>query len=169
MKKEFCTLSRQYHGLELVDWPVEKLSADIFVMLQNWDQPTLLGHCLRDAYELLQMETGLEGNIFSYNFEHLGHLATHSWMKRPTSRLFVMMTVPSSICFTNGDGGVTDFSVQIASASSNASIAYRASPPWTTAQYSLKTSLLMKASTVEYGLMRSPQKRTIASGMMPFA
>jgi hypothetical protein len=169
MKKEFCTLSRQYHGLELVDWPVEKLSADIFVMLQNWDQPTLLGHCLRDAYELLQMETGLEGNIFSYNFEHLGHLATHSWMKRPTSRLFVMMTVPSSICFTNGDGGVTDFSVQIASASSNASIAYRASPPWTAAQYSLKSSLLMKASTVEYGLMRSPQKRTIASEMMPFA
>jgi hypothetical protein len=24
-KKEFFTLSRQYHGLELVDWPVEKL------------------------------------------------------------------------------------------------------------------------------------------------
>jgi hypothetical protein len=57
-------LSRQYHGLELVDWSVEKLSADIFVMLQNWDKPTILGHCIRDAYELLQMETGLEGNIF---------------------------------------------------------------------------------------------------------
>ena len=80
-KTEFCTLSRTYQGLELVDWPIEKLSADIFVMLQHWDSPGGLGCCLREAYQLLQMETGLEGNIFSHKFAQFGILATHSWMK----------------------------------------------------------------------------------------
>ena len=80
-KTEFCTLSRTYQGLELVDWPIEKLSADILVMLQHWDSPGVLGCCLREAYQLLQMETGLEGVIFSHKFAHYGVLATHSWMK----------------------------------------------------------------------------------------
>jgi hypothetical protein len=80
-QREFCTLSRQYHGLELVDWPVEKLCADVFFMVQNWHSNSIVGLCLRNAYELLQMETGLEGNIFSYNFSQFGCLATHSWMK----------------------------------------------------------------------------------------
>jgi hypothetical protein len=148
-KKEFCTLSRQYHGLELVDWTVEKLSADVFVMLQHhWDKDTILGHCLRDAYELLQMETGLEGNIFSYNFEHLGHLATHSWMKilwhylhhlninldlssvtniPPSARTIV----PSLTCSTKGAGEAFGSSRPTASASSNASTGYPVLLRWT--------------------------------------
>jgi hypothetical protein len=80
-KSEFCTLSRQYQRLELVDWPIEKLCADVFFMMQHWNSPSVIGHCLRNAYELLQMETGLEGNIFSYKFRDCGCLATHSWMK----------------------------------------------------------------------------------------
>jgi hypothetical protein len=80
-QREFCTLSWQYHGLELVDWPVEKLCADVFFMVQNWHSDSIVCLCLRNAYELLQMETGLEGNIFSYNFSEFGCLATHSWMK----------------------------------------------------------------------------------------
>ena len=67
--------------IELVDWTVEKLTADVFVMLQHWDSPDALGICLRNAYELLQMEMGLEGNIFSLDFKVYGCLATHSWMK----------------------------------------------------------------------------------------
>jgi hypothetical protein len=67
--------------LELVDWPIEKLAADIFVMLRFWDGDNILSHLLRDAYELLQMETGLDGNIFLHPFSKLSGLATHSWMK----------------------------------------------------------------------------------------
>jgi hypothetical protein len=80
-KTEFCTLPRMYQGLELVDWPIEKLAADIFVMLRFWDGDNILSHLLRDAYELLQMETGLDGNIFLRPFSQLSGLATHSWMK----------------------------------------------------------------------------------------
>ena len=32
-KREFCTLPREYHHLDLVDWTVEKLAADVFLML----------------------------------------------------------------------------------------------------------------------------------------
>jgi hypothetical protein len=81
MQREFCTLSREYQGLQLVDWPIEKLSADLLVMLQHWDSTDIVGLCLREAYELLQMETGLDGNIFTHNFAKFGCLATHSWMK----------------------------------------------------------------------------------------
>ena len=80
-KTEFCTLPRMFQGLGLVDWPVEKLAADVFIMLQHWNSSGVLGCCLRDAYELLQMETGLEGNIFRLSFRDFGILATHSWMK----------------------------------------------------------------------------------------
>jgi hypothetical protein len=47
-------------------------------MMQQWSSPDILGCCLRNAYELLQMETGLEDNILSYC--DFGCLATHSWM-----------------------------------------------------------------------------------------
>lgn len=79
-KTEFCTLPRLFHGLELVDWPVEKLVADVHIMMQHWSSPDILGCCLRSAYELLQMETGLEGNIFAQSYRDFGCLATHSWM-----------------------------------------------------------------------------------------
>ena len=80
-KSEFVTLPRKYQGLALTDWPIEKLSADLHVMLQYWSSPCNLGLCLREAYQLLQMETGLDGNIFLLSFQDFGHLATHSWMK----------------------------------------------------------------------------------------
>lgn len=59
----FVLFPGEYHGLDLVDWTVEKLAADVFLMLLHlhWDDDSILGRCLRCAYELLQMETGLEG------------------------------------------------------------------------------------------------------------
>ena len=50
-------------------------------MLQHWDLPKGLACCLCSAYELLQMETGLEGNIFLLSFDVFGELATQSWIK----------------------------------------------------------------------------------------
>jgi hypothetical protein len=48
-KTKFCMLPRLYQGLELVDWPIEKLAADIFVMLRFWDGDNILSHLLCDA------------------------------------------------------------------------------------------------------------------------
>jgi hypothetical protein len=80
-KAEFCTLPHMFHGLELVDcWPIKKVAADVHVMMQHWSSPEILGCCLRNAYELLQTETGLEGNIFALRYSNFGCLATHSWM-----------------------------------------------------------------------------------------
>lgn len=65
-------------GFGTVDWPIEKLAADTFVILRFWDGDDILSHLIRDAHEFLQMETGLDGNILSRPFSKLSGLATHS-------------------------------------------------------------------------------------------
>ena len=47
-----------------------------------------MGVQLRHAYELVQVETGLEGNFLERDFGVLGCLATHSWMKLLWEYLF---------------------------------------------------------------------------------
>ena len=42
---------------------------------------TAMGNILRCGFELIQIETGLQGNFLQRNFERLGILATHSWFK----------------------------------------------------------------------------------------
>ena len=39
------------------------------------------GHVVREAYERLQIETGLEGNVSRRSFKKFGILVSHTWYK----------------------------------------------------------------------------------------
>ena len=81
IKSEFATISHKYQGISLPDWTAEKLAKDVNVLFRHWGLPNAVGKLLRHSYELLQMETGLQGNIFARSFTTFGCLASHSWMK----------------------------------------------------------------------------------------
>ena len=78
IKSEFATISHKYQGISLPDWTAEKLARDVNVLFRHWGLPTAVGKLLRHSYELLQMETGLQGNIFARSFATFGCLASHS-------------------------------------------------------------------------------------------
>ena len=74
-------MSHKYQGISLPNWTAEKLAKDVNVLFRHWGLDNAIGRLLRHSYELLQMETGLQGNIFSRSFASFGCLAMHSWMK----------------------------------------------------------------------------------------
>ena len=73
IKSEFATILHKYQGLSL--------AKDVNVLFRHWGLPTAVGKLLRHSYELLQMETDLQGNIFARSYTTFDCLASHSWMK----------------------------------------------------------------------------------------
>ena len=71
----------RYQGLGLPNMALEKLSESLLWLQRHWDVKEGVGLVVREAYECLQMETGLSGNIFQRNYKRFQSLATHTWYK----------------------------------------------------------------------------------------
>ena len=81
IRKEWKTLPVQYQGLGLPNLSLEKLADSLKLLQRHWGTTSDLGMALRCSFELVQMETGLQGNFLSRDISSLGCLATHSWFK----------------------------------------------------------------------------------------
>ena len=79
--KEWRTLPIQYQGLGLPLMSIEKLALSLQYLQRHWGTKSTYGQALRCSFELVQLETGLEGNFLLRNYNHLGCLATHSWFR----------------------------------------------------------------------------------------
>ena len=79
--KEYRTIPRDFQGIGLRHWSIEKLSKDLSVLIRHWQSSTTLGKALQFLFEAFLMEVGLDGNVFSRPFSQFQHLASHSWFK----------------------------------------------------------------------------------------
>ena len=71
----------QYQGLGLPNLSLEKLADSLKLLQRQWGTTSDLGMALRCSFELVQIETGIQGNFLLRDFSSLGCLATHSWFK----------------------------------------------------------------------------------------
>jgi hypothetical protein len=78
---QWRTLPRQFQGLGLPVYSLEKLSDCLRLLQRHWHSSSTLGNALKNSFELVQLETGLAGNFLSRNYSHFNTLATHSWFK----------------------------------------------------------------------------------------
>ena len=82
MRKEFRMIPEMYQGLGMFNLNIDGLGARIFFLYRHWNMDTPMGQMLKQAFEALQMNVGLEGNIFVRDFSHLGELAEDCWFKK---------------------------------------------------------------------------------------
>lgn len=78
---EWRMLPIRYQGLGLPNMALEKLAMSIMWVQRHWGVKEGAGIILREAYERLQMETGLSGNTFLWDYSRYECLATHTWLK----------------------------------------------------------------------------------------
>jgi hypothetical protein len=81
-KREWRMLSEQFQGHGLFDITLDCLGARLYFHRRFWKTSTPVGKMLHQAYETFQMDVGLQGNLFTRNFDHLGHLASDCWFKK---------------------------------------------------------------------------------------
>ena len=79
--KEWRDLPIQFQGLGLPNFAIEKLADSIHFIHRHWDMNNSIGRALRIVFELVQIETGLEGNFVTRDYSTLGCLASPSWWK----------------------------------------------------------------------------------------
>jgi hypothetical protein len=79
--KGWRMLPCRFQGLGLPNMALEKLSESLMWLQRHWDVQEGMGLIVREAYERLQVETGLSGNVFLRSFATYGCLATHTWYK----------------------------------------------------------------------------------------
>ena len=60
---------------------LEKLAVSIQYLLHHWGCMNEYGKALRCLFELIQLETGLEGNFLLQDYDTYECLPTHSWFK----------------------------------------------------------------------------------------
>ena len=78
---QWRTLPRQFQGLGLPLFSLEKLADCLRLLQRHWGSNSTLGNALKCSFELVQLETGLAGNFLNRNYSRLNTLATHSWFK----------------------------------------------------------------------------------------
>lgn len=78
---QWRTLPRQFQGLGLPVFSLEKLADCLRLLQRHWGSNSTLGNALKCSFELVQLETGLAGNFLIRNYSRLNILATHSWFK----------------------------------------------------------------------------------------
>jgi hypothetical protein len=71
----------RFQGLGLPNMALEKLSESLMWLQRHWDVGEGMGLIVREAYECLQIETGLSGNVFLRDYPTYECLATHTWYK----------------------------------------------------------------------------------------
>ena len=81
IRKDWKMLPVQYQGLGLPNLSLEKLADSLKLLQRHWGTTSDLGMALRCSFELVQIETGIQGNFLLRDFSSLGCLATHSWFK----------------------------------------------------------------------------------------
>jgi hypothetical protein len=74
-------LPTQYQGLGLPVPSIEKLAVSQHCLQKHWGNDTTYGNALWCSFELVQLETGLQGNFLLRDYDKFGCLATHSWFK----------------------------------------------------------------------------------------
>ena len=74
-------LPKQYQGLGLPNFGIEKAVEMIQYMFRHWGSKEGVGLVLRRDYELLQLEIGLEGNFLTRDYRKYGFLASSCWVK----------------------------------------------------------------------------------------
>jgi hypothetical protein len=79
---EWRMLPFEYQGLGLPNLALEKLAESLHLLQHHWSRRTDFGKALRLAFELVQVETGLQGNFLLRNYDTYGRLATHTWFKQ---------------------------------------------------------------------------------------
>jgi hypothetical protein len=70
-----------FQGLGLPNMALEKLSDSLMWLQRHWEVKEGVGLVVREAYERLQVETGLSGNVFARDYKTYECLATHTWFK----------------------------------------------------------------------------------------
>ena len=65
-------------GLGMFDLNAERLGQKVFFLRRHWNTPTGMGNMLKVAFEIFQIDVGLNGNIFTFAFDHLSPLDTPS-------------------------------------------------------------------------------------------
>ena len=61
-------MPEQFQGLGLFDFNVDRLGAKILFLRRHWNMPKTMGRVLMQAFHVFQMDTGLQGNIFTRKF-----------------------------------------------------------------------------------------------------
>jgi hypothetical protein len=79
--QEWRMLPHQYQGLGLPNMALEKLGKSISWLHRHWGVKEGVGLILKAAFERLQVETGLSGNVLVKDYTKYECLATHSWFK----------------------------------------------------------------------------------------
>ena len=70
----------RFQGLGLPNMALEN-SKSLMWLQRHWDVGEGMGLIVREAYEHLQVETGLSGNAFLRDYHTYECLATHTWYK----------------------------------------------------------------------------------------
>ena len=84
-------LSTMFQGLALPNPNKDMLSQKLHLVQSEWGTDGVMGKLLNQAYQVFQVEVGLNGNLFDYSFEVYGNFATHGFFQNlwQLIRLFV--------------------------------------------------------------------------------
>ena len=84
---EWRYLPSCYGGMELNCLTVEATAASLNLFLQHYGTDTSLGTYLTTSIENMQLELGMAGYPFKYDFKIWGDLATDTWVKSLWERI----------------------------------------------------------------------------------
>jgi hypothetical protein len=74
-------LLTMFQGLVLLNPNIDVLIRKLHLVQSEWSIDGVMRKLLNQAYQVFQVEVGLNGNIFDYFFENYGDLATHGFFR----------------------------------------------------------------------------------------
>jgi hypothetical protein len=78
---EYRMIPLHYQGLALPNPNLDVVRKKIHLLKAYWDTGSMSGRMLHQAYQVIQVEVSLGGNIFFRSFEAFGRLATHGFFR----------------------------------------------------------------------------------------
>jgi len=80
--RQWRCLIAMFQGLGLPNFVVDCFAAKVYFLQTTWGFESAVSKLMMHAYEAFMVEVGLYGNIFSYDYDSLGCLATDgTWFK----------------------------------------------------------------------------------------
>ena len=73
--------SSRYQGIDMNHFPTEQIIKKLDAMVYHGNQKTQVGRSISMCLEDIQLETGLIGNIFDYEYSKFGFLTQPSWLR----------------------------------------------------------------------------------------
>ena len=86
-------LPEMYQGLGLPNFLVLSLASKVAFLQCNWDFPGSTGDSLRFNYEAFLVEVGLYGNLFSWDYNKMGGLATKGTWFQNTREMAALLGI----------------------------------------------------------------------------